>query len=128
MADQPHSQGGQPRRRGGGRSGNIVETEYHIPSFAELVPEAVAGEAVNTPHPVQGLLDLARSAKVLPAPPSGQRVRLRRGKAPSEGYLQMFRDNRWGYVCDAGTWGVEEKLPQRDTCRCSVITGGVMFA
>ena len=31
---------------------------------------------------------------MLPAPPSGQRVRLRRGKAPSEGYLQMFRDNR----------------------------------
>ena len=59
----------------------------------------------------------------MPAPPSGQKVRLRRGKAPSEGYLQMFRDNRWsqrrttrrlilkrrwGYVCDAGTWGVEE--------------------
>ena len=60
MADQPHSQGGQPRRRGGGKSGNRVETEHHIPSFAELVPEAVAGEAVTTPYPVQGLLGLAR--------------------------------------------------------------------
>ena len=71
MADQPQSQRGQgqqggargsgrPGRRGRGRSSNIVETEYHIPSFAELVPEAEASEAVNTPYPVQGLLDLAR--------------------------------------------------------------------
>ena len=48
----------------------------------------------NQPH-IDATEIVARSAKVLPAPPSGQRVRLRRGKAPSEGYLQMFRDNRW---------------------------------
>ena len=31
---------------------------------------------------------------MLPAPPSGQTVRLRRGSAPSEGYLQLYMDNR----------------------------------
>ena len=69
MADQPQLQsgrGGGGRDRGGGRrgrgrtGGNVVETEYHIPSFAELMPEAVAGEAVTTPYPIQGLEDLAR--------------------------------------------------------------------
>jgi hypothetical protein len=45
---------------------------------------------------------------VLPAPPSGQAVRLRQGKAPSEGYLQLFLDNRWGFACDSGSWGAAE--------------------
>ena len=31
---------------------------------------------------------------MLPAPPSGQTIRLRRGSAPSEGYLQLYLDNR----------------------------------
>ena len=67
MADQPQLQSGRGEgrgqgadRRGRGRPGNVVETEYHIPSFAELVPEAVSGEAVTTPYPIQGLQDLAR--------------------------------------------------------------------
>ena len=64
QADQPQSGRGQgrvPGRGGRGRpGGNVVETQYHIPSFAELLPEAVAGEAVTTPYPIQGLQDLAR--------------------------------------------------------------------
>ena len=32
----------------------------------------------------------------LPAPPSGQQVRLRHGQSPSEGYLQFFTENKAG--------------------------------
>ncbi|CAG0895736.1 unnamed protein product [Darwinula stevensoni] len=34
-------------------------------------------------------------------PPSGQRLRLRGGKGPWEGYVQVFRDGQWGSVCDS---------------------------
>ena len=51
---------------------------------------------------------LARNNNLKPAPPSGQLVRLRKGKSPSNGYVEMFSNNKWGYVCDAGTWTMEE--------------------
>lgn len=51
---------------------------------------------------------LARSQKIIPAPPSGQTVRLRHGKSPSEGYLEIFSFDKWGYVCDSGSWTMEE--------------------
>ena len=46
--------------------------------------------------------------QVFPSPPSGQRVRLRSGGAPHKGYLEMFHSDRWGLVCDGGSWTVEE--------------------
>ena len=51
---------------------------------------------------------LARNIDVMAAPPSGQHLRLRQGQSPSEGYLEMFLDNKWGYVCDAGSWTMKE--------------------
>jgi len=51
---------------------------------------------------------LARSQKIIPAPPSGQMARLRHGKSPSEGYLEIFSFDKWGYVCDSGAWTMEE--------------------
>jgi hypothetical protein len=79
----------------------------------------VHGSKVTTPYPptvrpLDATADLAaeqfaRNAGVLlPAPPSGQTIRLRQGKSPSEGYLQLFHNNRWGYVCDSGTWSLAE--------------------
>ena len=41
---------------------------------------------------------LARNVDLMAAPPSGQLVRLRQGKSPSEGYVQMFSNNEWGWV------------------------------
>ena len=41
---------------------------------------------------------LARNVDLMEAPPSGQLVRLRQGKSPSEGYVQMFSNNEWGWV------------------------------
>ena len=41
---------------------------------------------------------LARNVDLMSAPPSGQLVRLRQGKSPSEGYVQMFSNNEWGWV------------------------------
>jgi hypothetical protein len=66
-----------------------------------------------TAKPLDATADLAmeqfaRSVSELPAPPSGQMIRLRQGKSPSEGYLQMFQNNRWGYVCDSGSWSLAE--------------------
>ena len=51
---------------------------------------------------------LARSIDVIPAPPSGQIIRLRQGKSPSEGYVEIFSNNKWGYVCDRGSWTMKE--------------------
>lgn len=45
---------------------------------------------------------------VYPSPPSGQKVRLRGGKAPFSGYLEIFYSNQWGFVCDAGSWTHQE--------------------
>ena len=45
---------------------------------------------------------------MIPAPPSGQYIRLRNGRTPSEGYLQVFNDDKWGYVCDKSGWTREE--------------------
>ena len=50
---------------------------------------------------------LARNIDVLPAPPSGQTVRLRQGRSPAEGYLELVVDGEWGYVCDDG-WSMQE--------------------
>ncbi|CAB4062623.1 SVH1 [Lepeophtheirus salmonis] len=55
--------------------------------------------------------EISRSGgnKVLPAPPtSGQTIRLRGGKAPYTGYLEMFRNDKWGFVCDEGSWTIQE--------------------
>ena len=51
---------------------------------------------------------LARNTDVLPAPPSGQNIRLRHGKSPAEGYVEIYSDNNWGYVCDSGAWTMTE--------------------
>ena len=45
---------------------------------------------------------------MIPAPPSGQNARLREGRTPSEGYLQLFHDDKWGYVCDKSGWTMEK--------------------
>ena len=65
---------------------------------------------------------LARSQKIIPAPPSGQIVRLRHGKSPSEGYLEIFSFDKWGYVCDSGSWTMEEA---NVVCRQLGLTRGV---
>ena len=51
---------------------------------------------------------LARNIDVIPSPPSGQIIRLRQGKSPSEGYVEIFSNNVWGYVCDRGSWTMKE--------------------
>ncbi len=43
-----------------------------------------------------------------PSPPSGQRIRLREGRAAYSGYLELFHLDEWGYVCDADTWTMAE--------------------
>ena len=45
---------------------------------------------------------------VFPAPTSGQRIRLRGGKSPFEGYVEVEYNDEWGFVCDAGSWTFEE--------------------
>ena len=44
----------------------------------------------------------------MPAPPSGQLIRLRQGRSPSQGYVQIYSNNKWGWVCDSGSWSMEE--------------------
>ena len=51
---------------------------------------------------------LARNVDLMPAPPSGQVIRLRQGRSPSQGYVQIFSHNKWGWVCDSGSWTMEE--------------------
>lgn len=45
---------------------------------------------------------------VFPSPPSGQNVRLRGGGAPHYGYLEIYHSNKWGLVCDSGSWTLKE--------------------
>ena len=68
------------------------DEQYSPPSWAEVILARRAGTG----------------DEVVAAPPSGQTVRLRRGKSPSDGYLQVFLHNRWGYVCDGGEWTMAE--------------------
>ena len=49
-----------------------------------------------------------RKKLVFPAPPSGQKVRLRQGNGPYSGYLEVSHSNEWGFVCDSGTWTTAE--------------------
>ena len=51
---------------------------------------------------------LARNVDLMPAPPSGQLIRLRQGRSPSHGYVQIYSNNKWGWVCDSGAWTMEE--------------------
>ena len=51
---------------------------------------------------------LARNVDLMPAPPSGQLIRLRQGRSPSQGYVQIYSNNKWGWVCDSGSWTMEE--------------------
>ena len=44
---------------------------------------------------------------VFPSPQSGQRVRLRGGKQPYSGYLELLHSGEWGFVCD-DDWNPEE--------------------
>ena len=46
-------------------------------------------------------------AVVYPSPPSGQRVRLRGGKHPYSGYLELWHSGEWGFVCD-DDWSRQE--------------------
>ena len=45
---------------------------------------------------------------MFPAPPSGQKVRLRGGNQPYSGYLEVNYSDEWGFVCDSGSWTVAE--------------------
>ncbi len=45
---------------------------------------------------------------MFPAPESGQKVRLRGGRSPYSGYLEVHHLGEWGLVCDAGTWTMAE--------------------
>ena len=45
---------------------------------------------------------------VFSSPPSGQNVRLRGGRAPYVGYVELFRGGEWGLVCDSGSWTMKE--------------------
>ena len=45
---------------------------------------------------------------VFETPISGQKLRLRGGKSPFSGYLEISRNDQWGFVCDSGTWTFEE--------------------
>ena len=60
------------------------------------------------PFARSGGFKVAQQRQVFPSPPSGQRVRLRSGGAPHKGYLEMFHSDRWGLVCDRGSWTVQE--------------------
>ena len=44
---------------------------------------------------------------VFPSPQSGQRVRLRGGKQPYSGYLELLHSGEWGFVCD-DDWNQED--------------------
>ena len=44
---------------------------------------------------------------VHPSPPTGQRVRLRGGKQPHYGYVELFHSDEWGYVCD-DDWSIQD--------------------
>lgn len=75
---------------------------------AEIKPEGLffdepdsARSSVITTHPNESPL----------APDSGQRMRLRGGAGPWEGYLEIRggKDRPWGHVCDApDSWTLEE--------------------
>ena len=45
---------------------------------------------------------------MFPAPPSGQKVRLRGGNGPYSGYLEVSYLNEWGFVCDSSAWTRDE--------------------
>ena len=45
---------------------------------------------------------------MFPAPPSGQKVRLRGGNGPFSGYLEVSYLNEWGFVCDSSAWTRDE--------------------
>lgn len=49
-----------------------------------------------------------RKSITFPSPPTGQKIRLRGGKSPYSGYLEIFYNDQWGFVCDAGSWTLEE--------------------
>lgn len=52
-----------------------------------------------------------QSSEIPIAPDSGQRIRLRGGAGPWEGYLEVRRgkDQPWGHVCDTpDSWIIEE--------------------
>ena len=57
-----------------------------------------------------GFINKASKSKeaVRSSPDSGQKVRLRGGKFPHSGYLEIFYSNQWGFVCDAGSWTMQE--------------------
>ena len=81
-----------------GNCSPVSEEDYDLFGYSDyseldLIPFARSGVA---------------SRQVFPSPPSGQRVRLRSGGAPHKGYLEMFHSNKWGLVCDGGSWTVEE--------------------
>ncbi|XP_059099342.1 uncharacterized protein LOC131893363 [Tigriopus californicus] len=90
-------------------------TEYNqnlgqcdFPSKAKCRPKVQ-----DLPEPLYDAVIQARSSLpidgfVQPSPPSGQKVRLRGGKGPFAGYLEMSKNNEWGLVCDAGTWTIDE--------------------
>ena len=44
---------------------------------------------------------------VFPAPTSGQSIRLRGGKSPYEGYVEIEHNDNWGFICDPN-WTFEE--------------------
>ena len=95
------------------KSVSVVSSSHSVSDAPGL--DARSGLGVQPPPPQSSTrvpswsdVILARSGGLLPAPPSGQLVRLRQGQSPSEGYLQLYQDNRWGAVCDSGEWTLAE--------------------
>ena len=99
------------RPPGGGDSAQSDEPKYFLVHGSKT---QTTTPYPATAKPLDATADLAaeqfaRKADISqPAPPSGQTIRLRQGKSPSEGYLQLFHNSQWGYVCDSGTWSLAE--------------------
>ena len=85
---------------------------------AAAVPADSEDVREEWPEPLYGDIHLASTvarsgipphASPEETPPSGQRVRLRGGKGPFSGYLEMRQGSgKWGLVCDRGDWGMQE--------------------
>ncbi len=97
---------------------NARTNQCDFPAKAACKPDKRMRKAMQPAVTLDGSLDLeavARSSStpakeniVFPAPPSGQRIRLRGGRSPYSGYLEIFRSGRWGLVCDSGSWRMQE--------------------
>ena len=74
----------------------------------ELIINALESNKIQ-PNDISYYPNSQRRKKIeFPAPPSGQKVRLRGGVQPYSGYLEVSYSDEWGFVCDSGSWTMAE--------------------